>query len=287
MKRYLLLVAGLLMACSQHIDKPADAAPTPVESAYGLSRDIVFTPADWPQPLRADIYTPDLAAPEAGFPAVVLIHGGAWARGDREQVQSLAERIAARGYVVMNLTYRFAPANLFPAQVQDVQQAVLWLRANAKAQRVDATRIGGWGYSAGAHLAAMLAALSPGDALYQSDTKIQALVAGGSPVDLRKFQDGYLVPRFLGVTYPQNPQRFADASPAVFISKDDPPVFLYHGAWDNLVPLDQSTDYKADLDKAGIATELFLIGGHGHISAFFFDDEAVQAGLEFLDRHLR
>lgn len=287
MKRILLAAVVLLSACGQHIGKPSVPAPTPVESTYRITRDLVFTPEAAPQKLLADLYTPNLTPPKAGFPAVVLIHGGAWVRGDREQVQSLAERIAARGYAVMNVTYRFAPEHLFPAQVLDVQQAVKWLRTNAKSRQINAKRIAGWGYSAGAHLAAMLAHLSPGDALYDEQARIQVLVAGGSPVDLRKFQDGYLVPRFLGTTYQKNPQRFAEASPVAFISKDDPPVFLYHGTWDNIVPLDQSTDYKIALDKAGITTELFLIGGHGHISAFFFDDDAVQAGLAFLDRHLQ
>ena len=287
MKWSVLLIPFLLGACSQHIGKPTMPPPAPVESSYRISRDLVFTPGAATQKLLADLYTPNLTPPGAGFPAVVLIHGGAWVRGDREQVQSLAERIAGRGYVVMNITYRLAPEHLFPAQVLDVQQAVKWLRANAQSQRVDAKRIAGWGYSAGAHLAAMLANLSPGDALYDEQARVQVLVAGGSPVDLRKFQNGYLVPRFLGTTYQKNPQRFAEASPAVFISADDPPVFLYHGTWDNLVPLDQATDYKTELDAAGITTELFLIKGHGHISAFFADGDAVKAGLEFLDRNLK
>lgn len=287
MNRLSPLVLLLLAACSQHIGKPTGPAPALVESGYRISRDLVFTPDAWPQKLLADVYRPILEPPRAGFPTVVLIHGGAWARGDREQVQSLAERIARRGYVVMNVTYRFAPEHLFPAQVQDVQQAVKWLRANAATYRVDSTRVASWGYSAGAHLAAMLGNLGKGDALFVPEARVQVVVAGGSPVDLRKFQDGYLVPRFLGTTYPQNPQRFAEASPAFYLTPDDPPTFLYHGKWDNLVPLDQATDYKADLDKRGIANELFLIGGHGHISAFFFDGDAVDAGLEFLDRHLR
>lgn len=286
MKWSVLFLSFWIGACSQHLGKTTQAPPAPVTSGYRISHDLVFTPDTAPQPLRADLYTPDSTPPPDGFPAVVLIHGGAWVRGDRAQVQSLAERIAARGYVVMNVTYRFAPQHVFPAQVLDVQQAVKWLRTNAPSQQVDAKRIAGWGYSAGAHLAAMLAHLSPGDALYDEQARVQVLVSGGSPVDLRKFQDGYLVPRFLGTTYAKNPQRYAEASPAVYISADDPPVFLYHGTWDNIVPLDQATDYKAVLDATGIPTELYLIGGHGHISGFFADGDAVQAGLEFLDRYL-
>ncbi len=289
MSRLLLASATILLcACAnQHIGAPAAAAPVPVENTYTVRRDVTFTPERWPQKLLADIYIPDLQPPKAGFPAVILIHGGAWARGDREQVVSLAERISQRGYVVMSITYRFAPDYLFPTQVEDTQQALRWLQQNAKAQQVDATRIAAWGYSAGAHLAALLADLSPGDAHYAKLPRVKALVAGGTPADLRKYTAGYLVPRFLGKRFSEDPELYAEASPIVYVSKDDPPTFLYHGTADDLVKPDHATDYKAALDAAGIQNELFLIGGHGHFSAFYFDDEAVQAGLAFLDRKLK
>ena len=62
---------------------------------------------------------------------------------------------------------------------------------------------------------------------------------------------------------------------------------LYHAGFDRLVPLDQAERYKAALDAAGVASELFVIRGHGHISGFFFDGAALDAALEFLDRYLR
>ena len=111
----------LLAACSQHIGKPDAPGPAPLHTAYQVQRDILFTPPDWPQALYLDVYRPEGPGP---FPSVLLIHGGAWKRGDRAQVEGLAERIATRGYLVVNTTYRLVPGHVFPAQLHDVQQAL-------------------------------------------------------------------------------------------------------------------------------------------------------------------
>ena len=169
-----------------------------------------------------------------------------------------------------------------------MQQAVRWLRGHAADYHVDPQRIGAWGYSAGAHLAAMLGGMSPGDRLYQPGAEVKAVVAGGIPSDLRKFHGGTIVPKFLGERWTENSVAFRESSPAAYVTPGDPPVFLYHGGWDQLVPFDQASDYKLALDAAGVPNELYeLLRGLGHITAFLMDGEAVQRGLDFLDRHLR
>jgi acetyl esterase/lipase len=283
----LLPVAVLTSSCARHAGKP-DAAPTPrLKLDWTVQRDLSFTPPDWPKPLLADLYTPSGSAPPGGWPAVVMIHGGGWSSGDREQVEGIARRVTMRGYVTLNITYRLAPESIFPAQVIDVQQAVRWLRGHAADYHVDPQRIGAWGYSAGAHLAAMLGGMSEGDRLYQPGAEVKAVVAGGIPSDLRKFHGGTIVPKFLGERWTENSVAFRESSPAAYVTPGDPPVFLYHGGWDQLVPFDQASDYKAALDTAGVPNELYELRGLGHITAFLMDGEAVQRGLDFLDRHLR
>lgn len=283
----LLPVAVLTSSCARHLGKPDGAAPPRLKLDWTVQRDLRFTPVDWPKPLLADLYTPAGDAPPGGWPAVVMIHGGGWSSGDREQVEGIARRVARRGYVTLNITYRLAPESIFPAQVVDVQQAVRWLRGHAADYRVDPTRIGAWGYSAGAHLAAMLGGLSPGDRLYQPGAEVKAVVAGGIPSDLRKFHGGTIVPKFLGERWSENSRAFRESSPAAYVTPGDPPVFLYHGGWDQLVPFDQASDYQLALDAAGVPNELYELRGLGHITAFLMDGEAVQRGLDFLERHLR
>ena len=279
------LIAVLLTACgSQHLGKPDALTPAPVVSSYTMTRDVVVSPAGWPKTLLADVYTPSGTGP---FPSVLLIHGGAWKRGDRAQVKSLAERIAARGYLVVNTTYRLVPEAIFPAQLQDVQQAARWMHVQGAAYGIDPKRIGAYGYSAGGHLAALVAAVANDPVLGLADTQMKAVVAGGTPSDLTLYEGGYLVPNFMGGEKSEKLAAFKAASPALYVKPGHPPVFQYHATLDDYVPFEQAEQYKAKLDAAAVPNELFIIKGHGHISAFFADGDAVQASLAFLDRYLR
>lgn len=279
--RHLIAIAALLLSsCASHIGKPDIAPPAPVASTFTVMSDVVYTPLAWPQALKADVYQPSCAGAK---PAVLLIHGGGWAAPDRrEQMASIAERLAKRGYVVVNASYRFAPEYIYPAPVDDLREALKWMRANVSQYQIDPTRIAAMGYSAGGHLAALLGVLDGPAAV-----RVQAVVDGAGPSDLRKYPAGKLVPRFLGGTQQQVPQQFVQASPVTHVSADDPPFFFYHGSLDTLVPDDHSADFKTALDAVGVRSEWFKIVGRGHITAFFSDDAAIEAALVFLDRTLR
>lgn len=280
------LLAGLsllLAGCTSHVGKPQSAAPTPIKTDYEVVRDVVFTPESWPQKLLADVYIPRGAGP---WPGVLLIHGGGWEQGDREQVQGIAERLAERGFVAFNTTYRFAPTHRFPAQLEDVQQAMRFMQDHATSFRMRRERIGAFGYSAGAHLAALLGTLSPDDAL-ASAPRVAAVVAGGTPSDLSKFKGGRLVPQFLGTTLQEDPEAYAQASPVHYLSRDDAPFFIYHGGSDLLVSVDHAEDLHAGLLSAGVHSELFILRGRGHITAFLTDGPAFEAAAAFLNRELR
>ncbi|MDB5972294.1 MAG: Acetyl esterase/lipase [Hydrocarboniphaga sp.] len=287
MLRFLSLLLGALFGaagCTSYQGRPGGLAPQRVDTDYEVRRDVVFTPPDWPQALKADVYVPKGKGP---FPAVLVIHGGGWDSGDREQVAGIARRVAARGYVAVNATYRLAPGSISPAQFQDVQQAVLWMRANAAVYRIDPQRIAAFGYSAGAHLAALLGGIGESGPLGKPGAAVQAVVAGGTPTDLSKWPAGKLVPQLIGGDRAHKPAEYQAASPVTCVDAGDPPVFLYHGGMDSLVPIDHAEDYKALLDAAGVPCELFVLRGRGHILAFLSDGPAVEAGIEFLDRYLR
>ena len=281
MRLPLLSLAFILSSCATYIGKPAATRPVPPERATQITRDVVYTPAGWPEALKADLYQP--LGMQGAQPAVLLIHGGGWAAPDRrEQMASIAERVAARGYVVMNATYRFAPQYIYPAPFDDLREALKWLRANAEQYNVDPNRVAAMGYSAGGHLAALLGVVEG-----PANVRVQAVVDGAGPTDLRKYQGGKLVPQFLGGTQQAVPQQFIAASPITHVTADDPPVFLYHGASDLLVPDHHSRDFKAALDAAGVHSEWYRQHLRGHITAFFTDGGAIDAALNFLDRRLR
>ncbi|MGH8530672.1 MAG: alpha/beta hydrolase fold domain-containing protein [Nevskiales bacterium] len=270
----------LLSGCATHSGAPEAKPPAAVHTGYELERDIVYSPAGWPETLLADVYRPKANGLQ---PGILLIHGGGWEAPDRRgQMDSIAERLAERGYVVMNATYRFAPQYLYPAAVDDLREALKWLRQHAAEYGIRTDRVGVFGYSAGGHLAALLAVQNP-----RSSLRVQAAVIGGAPTDLRKYAGGKLVPQFLGGTQTEKPALYGKASPITYVTPDDPPVFIYHGGSDTLVSPDHAQDFKVALDKAGIKNELYILRGRGHVTAFLTDRGAVSAALEFLDRNLR
>jgi acetyl esterase/lipase len=285
-----LLLASLLAlpGCASHLGRPEAPAKPEVHTRYQITRDVIYSPPNWPEALKADVYTPDVGArsimfPPLHWPAVLLIHGGGWEGPDRRELMaSIAERLAKRGYVVMNVSYRYAPQYQWPAPFEDLQEALKWLRAHAEQYGVRSDRVATFGYSAGGHLAALLGALGN-----SPETRVQAVVAGGTASDLRQVAEHPLVLQFLGGNQQTVPERYLAASPIAQIKPGDPPVFLYHGGMDSLVKPSLAEDYHRALDAAGVPNELYILRGRGHIGAIFTDGGAVDAALEFLDRWLR
>lgn len=283
-RQVLLASLVLLTGCSSLQGRPSNARISSVGPLkVTVTRDFVYTPNTWPQALKADLYKP---AGNGPFPAVVMIHGGGWEGRSREDMDDISKEVAERGYVVLNMSYRFAPQWHFPAQLQDVQQAVLWLRAHAAEHNILKTRIGTWGYSAGAHLAALAGVTGPDDKYYVEGSRVQAVVAGGTPVDLRYYKKGDLTNGLTGVSYDDNPGLWRDASPIALVTKDDPPMFLYHGTFDFTVGLNNAEAMYEALNTNGVPAELYLMRGLEHMSTFVVD-RPVANGIDFLDLHLR
>lgn len=114
------------------------------------------------EPWLATIFQPQGNGP---FPALVDVHGGAWNRGDRTADEVMNRALAASGIVVAAIDFRLAPAHPYPAQVQDVNFAIRWLKAHAAEFNADPASVGGMGCSSGGHTL-MLSAMRPADPRY-------------------------------------------------------------------------------------------------------------------------
>jgi acetyl esterase/lipase len=245
--------------------------------------DLCYTPEAWPQALAADLYQPEGTGP---FPAVLMVHGGGWTGGKRQDMHRTARAVARQGYVVMNVSYRLAPRWRYPAQLQDMQQALAWLCLHADEYRVRPDRVATWGYSAGAHLALLPALVPVGHPHFLTGIRPAAVVAGGTPVDLTYYPAGALTNALMGVTCHSNQQAWCDASPLRHVTPKSPPIFLYHGTSDRLVGANNSQAMYEALQAHSVPSELYLIRGLGHIPTFFLP-APVRRGCEFLDHHLR
>ncbi len=280
---FIAIAGTALGGCSRHLGANAvESAPVKEYDIDRVIENLVYTPGDWQQPLDGDLYLP---ARDGPLPVVLVVHGGGWSSRSREDMTGLSRSLARRGYAVFNIAYRFAPRYTYPAQLQDLQQALLWLGANAARYRLDSARINTWGYSSGAHLAALVAGIDAAAPSGAELPRVNAVVAGGIPADLRKYEKSPLVTRFMGGYRDEMPARYAEASPAAHISAGDPPVFIYHGSLDTLVTPDQATDYYEALRAAGIDAELYLQSLRGHVTMFLFGGTAESRAIDFLDRH--
>ena len=285
----LFLCTLAVTGCVRHLGAPDGEPPALPDFDVTVIEDRVYTPDDWPKTLHADIYRPE---PPGRYPTVLVVHGGGWERRSPEDTAGLARQLAEQGFVAVNIEYRFAPEYTFPAQLHDLQMAMRWLHVHADDYGIDRSRVGAWGYSSGAHLVTLLATVaadtdSPLNEPYGGPvTRPRAVVAGGTPTDLRKFEGGTLVPQFLGGPQESNAATYAAASPVTHVGADTPPHLLYHGTLDSVVPVDHAEDYRTALNANGVDNELLLLRGKGHVAAFLFGGAAEDAGAAFLARTL-
>lgn len=261
-----------------------------VGSDYRVLRNVVYA-VRGARSLKGDLYVPLTAGQH---PAMVTIHGGSWRAGTRAAQAAEASALAARGYVVLNIDYRLAPADPFPAAVHDAKSAIYWLRRHAAEHDLDPTRIGAYGYSAGGHLALMLGVTDVSSGLEGPDgmplglsSRVQAVAAGAPPTDFRDLpasSEEYSY--FLGGTRAQFPNVYAQASPAAWISDQDAPTFMYVGSRDARVSPTKVTRMHGLLTAAGVPSELLILPGQTHLSVIN-DRAAFLKAVRFLDTQLK
>lgn len=225
--------------------------------------------------LEAELYSPSLH--KVKLPVVIAIHGGSWSTRS-PGMDEISKQIAKSGWVALNTTYRLAPQNKYPKALEDVQSAIQWVSDNAEKYKLDSERIFLWGYSAGAHLA-LLAGLN--------NSKVKGIVSGAGPTDLTFYEKSKLVLQFLGV--PMNKQRklWEEASPINRVSHSSPPVFIFHGEKDPIVPILHAEKLEKKLKLSQVPVEFVRSPTATHHSADFFMPINVNKALEFLRKHMK
>tara|TARA_Y100001934_G_scaffold36990_1_gene42692 strand:+ start:1798 stop:3555 length:1758 start_codon:yes stop_codon:yes gene_type:complete len=263
------------------------------EQRFDRTLDIIYKKIDGKK-LRLNAYVPK---GDGLFPAVLVVHGGAWRTGSRTQLTMYAKSLARRGFACFSIDYRLAPRHKSPAQIEDCRDAVRWIRQHAKEYRVDSEHIGAIGYSAGGHLVSLLATtgLSKMEDPKGVGTKITAAVAGGAPTDFRPARENSrALSYWLGGRRRDKPAIYEAASPAAFADRKDAPVFFYNGSADVLVPVKTHrtlgyagpTALHSALKKVGVETDLHVIQGAGHFLAIF-NKPALESSFAFLEKHLK
>lgn len=264
------------------------------EPAVKIETDIPYATVEQ-DTLRLDLARPAGAGPH---PCVVLLHGGGWKFGHRTDVAAWTRFLADRGFAAATVSYRLAPKNKWPAQIEDAKTAVRFLRAKAKEYGIDPDRIGAMGWSAGGHLAALLGTTTKADGfdgpLYPGQSSgVQCVVDFFGPADLSLFcespgvEAAYFKP-FIGTALKDRPEVYKKASPIEHVTKDAPPFLILHGTTDLIVPIIHSERLHEKLTKAGVQSELFTVKGGFH--GLWNDDDnrsTTAATLAFLTKQLK
>ncbi|MGL4551772.1 MAG: alpha/beta hydrolase [Gemmataceae bacterium] len=242
----------VLLALAQHPEVPlypgAAASPDrPTLTAYLPAKDKATG-------------TAVIVCPGGGYGGVMMTYEG------REVAQWLADRGIA-GYV---LRYRHAPTYRHPVPLQDAQRAIRTVRLHAKDNGIDPARIGIWGFSAGGHLASCAATLSdPGDpkakdpAERLSSRPDFAILAYPVITLQGPFAHGGSRANLLGAK--ADPKLVDALSTHTRVTKETPPVFLFHTKADKAVPAGNSELFRDACLKAGVPVKLRLAeqGSHG------------------------
>lgn len=308
--RRISAIAAVLTLCAFVAGSEAraqNAAPQRPKLPKGFvaKYDVKYVP-DGDEAQALDIYYPETPS-DKPLPLLVWVHGGGWQGGSKSQMPYLNQ--LQRGYVVASVEYRFSQKARFPAQIQDCQAAIRWLRANANKYSIDPTKIGVGGASAGGHLVALLGTSGGKNAfpkiggyVDQSD-RVQAVCDIFGPTDfwtvikqaeadpnvknVFKWNNGDPYSLLIDAKLGEDKEKCDAVSPVQYVSADNPPFLILHGDHDALVPYAQSVELEELLKKAGVEVTLQRLPGAGHGGPAFTLPAIAKLANAFFDKHLK
>jgi len=248
--------------------------------------------------MHLDLFQPKGRGP---FPAVILVHGGAWITGNHAMENPFAMELARRGYVAATVEYRLSNEAKYPAAIYDLKASIRWLRANAARFNTDPNRIAAVGASAGGHLVALLGATNgmtnfegAGDNLGVSSA-VQSVVDIDGPVTFidpgnieKEIKGPYDTnTRFIGGSFKEKPDVWREASPITHVNSHSAPVLFINSS--SYRPFQQREEMRDKLNALGIMSEIVVIPGTPHPFWLFHPwfDSTVQYVDEFLRRTLQ
>lgn len=260
-----------------------------------IQKDIVYRNIGGNQ-VMADFYAPELHNPK-GDPFVIVVHGGAWTGGKRQEMAILCEALAKAGIASATIDYRLAPQSKWPAQIDDCQAAVRYFRANAGKFGLDTTKMGAAGASAGGHLSLLLGFTDTRDAKDPDNpgqsSRVQYVLNLFGPTDLSKDFDPNVAAlvslQVTGQKYDPASESVKSFSPINYVDGKAAEVFTIHGLADTLVPPKQAQRLDEALGAAKVFHETRLIPGMKHefnpgIPEFM---KSVEDGIKFLSERLK
>lgn len=203
---------------------------------------------------QLDLYIPKK---EIKKTAVMFIHGGGFNAGIKDDMTFHAKYFARKGYVTTSINYRLGDEGIYPAAKLDTIDAIKWMKKQASTYGYSPDKIVLLGYSAGGAVA-----LNAG---FDENTDVAAIVSGAGVTDLNALAITSDIPEIRNnIELYMGGKPAALASPVNQVTKNSPPVLMFHGIGDNIVPETQSIRLARKLKAKLIPHEVVLFDMTGH-----------------------
>ena len=254
-----------------------------------------------------DIYLPKQE--QESYPVVIHIYGSAWFSNSSKGMADLGTIVKAlldAGYAVVCPNHRSSMDAKWPAQINDIRAVIRFVRGEAAKYKFDTSFIATSGFSSGGHLSSTAATtsgmktakvgtveidLEGSLGAYTSESStVNAACDWSGPDDLTTMdcgdhmQMGDNSPEdvLLNSKLDKEPDKYLSLSATNYVDPDDPPIIIFHGEKDNVVPCCQGKKFFELLKAAGVKTEATFVpeGGHG---MGMYSEENLQKMVSFLN----
>lgn len=233
------------------------------------------------------------------YPLVIFIPGSAWYRQEMYNSIPAYSKLAERGFVTAVVQYRESRIAKYPAQVQDIENAVLFLISKAAEFHIDADNIYLAGNSSGGHIA-LMTAFRKANGIYDvsgaDSFQLQGVIAESAPSDLFMCA-AETIPDFMPADFrptrdllgvkelTDNIPLAREASCEMYIKKEVslPPVLLLHGTEDSQVNVEQSRKLYRELTDAQKTVIYYELCGCDHGGPAFWTDTVLDIIEEFMN----
>ena len=254
-----------------------------------------------------DIYLP--REQKDRYPVVIHIYGSAWFSNSGKgaaDLGTIVQSLLRAGYAVVCPNHRSSADAKWPAQIHDIRAVVRFVRGEADKYHFDPSFVATSGFSSGGHLASITATTSGtrqttvgtvtidlegsiGQHLDESSA-VQAACDWSGPVDLTAMDCGDYMTMgadspedvLLGSKIDREPDKYLSLSATQYVDAQDPPIIIFHGERDNVVPVCQGRRFLQVLQAAGVRTEATFVPEGGHGMGMYSEDN-LQRMVRFLD----
>lgn len=266
---YTLLLSFIFIACEKN--PPVGNIPTDTDKPSNLAERIIKDTAYGADPKqKMDIYLP--AGRTTNTKTIVLVHGGAWIGGDKNDLQNFVTLFRKKWpeAAIININYRYANGkNILLNNLLDDMESAMKLYNDNRVNFQVSDKQALFGASAGGHLVLMYAYTNRN----KGNIKCVADLFGPSKInDWDLYNNSVIFPyatwfqMITGSTY--NEELYKSVSPLEFVKSNAPPTIIFHGTLDVLVPIRHSQQLKAKLDGMKVPNEFIeYFEGHGFSDA--------------------